>query len=117
MQTTLKLEELLMFILGVFAFNQLSFAWWWFVVLILIPDLGMLGYLINTKIGAIVYNAFHHKGIAIITFLLGTYLQNDVLKLAGIILFSHGSLDRVFGYGLKYSSSFYETHLGKIRNK
>ena len=116
MQITLKLEELFMFILGILAFNQLNFAWWWFVVLILTPDLGMLGYLINTKTGAIMYNAFHHKGIAIAIFVLGMCLQNDILQLAGIILFSHASLDRVFGYGLKYFDNFKHTHLGEIGN-
>lgn len=48
MEITLKLEELVMFGLGIFAFNQLDFAWWWFLVLILTPDIGMLGYLVNS---------------------------------------------------------------------
>nr|WP_317038962.1 DUF4260 family protein [Urechidicola croceus] len=55
-----------MFLLSVFLFNQLHFNWWWFLVLILIPDIGILSYLINTKVGAISYNLFHHKGIAIL---------------------------------------------------
>ncbi|MFI1745220.1 DUF4260 domain-containing protein [Thalassobellus sediminis] len=116
MKTTLKLEELAMFILGIFAFNQLHFAWWWFLALILTPDVGMLGYVINTKIGGIVYNIFHHKGLAILFYIIGIYLQNDVLQLVGIILFSHASFDRALGYGLKYSDNFKNTHLGQIGN-
>jgi hypothetical protein len=114
MQTTLKIEELFMFILGIFMFNQLDFNWWWFIVLILTPDISMLGYIINTRIGALLYNIFHHKGIAILTYFIGFYTQNEILQLIGIILFSHASFDRIFGYGLKFSDSFKNTHLGKI---
>lgn len=111
MKTSLGIEELFMFVLGVFLFNQLEFSWWWFLVLILTPDIGMLGYIFNTKIGAIGYNVFHHKGIAIIIYLTGVYFQNHILELIGIILFSHASLDRIFGYGLKYFDAFKHTHL------
>jgi hypothetical protein len=42
-------------------------------------------------------------------------LRADIwLQLAGIILFTHSSMDRVFGYGLKYPDSFNNTHLGPI---
>lgn len=110
----LKLEEFLMFGLGIYLFSLLDFKWWWFLVLILTPDIGMVGYLINTKIGAILYNIFHHKGIAILLYLIGVYFENEVVKLIGVILFSHASFDRVFGYGLKYFDTFKHTHLGTI---
>jgi len=106
-----------MFILGVFAFKLLDFNWWWFLVLLLTPDVGMLGYAVNSKIGAITYNLLHHKGIAIVIYLSGVYLQNEIIQLIGVILFSHSSLDRVFGYGLKYADGFKHTHLGYIGQK
>ena len=114
MKTFLKLEELLMFTLGIYFFSLLNFDWWWFLVLILTPDIGMLGYLFNTKTGAISYNIFHHKGVAIIIYLLGVYLSIPLCQLIGIILFSHASMDRIFGYGLKYEKGFKYTHLGEI---
>ena len=117
MKTSLKIEELCMFALGIFMFNQLTFSWWWFLVLILTPDIGMLGYIINTKVGAIAYNIFHHKGIAIIVYFVGVYFQSQVIQLIGVILFSHASLDRVFGYGLKYFDAFNRTHLGTVGKK
>ena len=94
-----------MFGLGILAFNQLDFAWWWFLVLILTPDIGMLRYLVNSKIGALIYNIFHHKGLAILVYIAGIYFANNIMELTGIILFSHASFDRVFGYGLKYDTS------------
>lgn len=114
MKTLLKTEELLMFILGLYVFSLLNFEWWWFPALLLLPDIGMLGYLVSPKIGAIAYNGFHHKGIAVIFYLLGVYFQFSLLQLVGVILFSHASMDRIFGYGLKYFDTFNNTHLGKI---
>ena len=114
MKSILKLEELLQFALGIYLFSTLSYAWWWFLVLILLPDIGMLGYLVNTKTGALTYNVFHHKGLAILIFLAGVYFEIEVMQLIGTILFSHAALDRVFGYGLKYADNFKNTHLGHL---
>ncbi|WP_026450212.1 DUF4260 domain-containing protein [Aequorivita capsosiphonis] len=114
MQTTLKIEELAQFILGIVLFSQLDYVWWWFLVLILTPDIGAIGYLINTKIGAFTYNIFHHKAVAIFIGLIGFYFDNSLLILIGVILFSHAAMDRIFGYGLKYPDSFKNTHLGSI---
>ncbi|WP_242117044.1 DUF4260 domain-containing protein [Aestuariivivens sediminicola] len=116
MKAALKIEELFMFLLGVILFGQLDFNWWWFLVLLLAPDIGMLGYLFNPKTGAITYNLLHHKGLAIGLYVIGIYLQNQGLQLAGIMLFAHASLDRIFGYGLKYFSDFKHTHLGNLGN-
>ena len=114
MKTIIKLEELGLFILGIYLFSLLNFEWWWFLVLILAPDLAMLGYLFGNKSGAFFYNVFHHRGIAILVYILGCYLKIELLQLIGIILFSHSSMDRIFGYGLKYESGFKYTHLGEI---
>ena len=114
MKSILKLEELLQFALGIYLFSTLSYTWWWFLVLILLPDIGMLGYLVNTKTGALTYNVFHHKGLAILIFLVGIYFEIEVMQLLGSILFSHAALDRVFGYGLKYADNFKNTHLGHL---
>ncbi len=117
MKVLLKVEELMMFVLGIFMFGLLGYQWWWFLVLILLPDIGMLGYIFSNKIGAITYNLFHHKGLAILLYFLGMYFSSPIIQLAGIILFSHASLDRVLGYGLKYDKGFKYTHLGEIGNK
>ncbi len=117
MERTLKLEELAMFGFSIFLFNQTEYAWWVYLALILVPDIGMIGYVINTKIGAITYNLFHHKGIALCVLILGYYYFLDWVVLAGIILFGHAALDRMLGYGLKYEDSFKHTHLGWLNGK
>jgi hypothetical protein len=118
MKRTIALEEAAMFGLSIFLFSQLSFAWWWFLVLILTPDISMLGYLVNTQMGAMAYNFFHHKAVAIVIYVTGLFLNNEVVQLIGLILFGHSSMDRMMGYGLKYPDSFQNTHLGVIgKNK
>ena len=114
MKTILKLEELAQMILGIYLFYLLPFSWWWFIALILAPDIGFLGYAFGNKVGAIVYNIFHHKGVAIAIYLLGSYLSEPIVQLVGVILFSHSAMDRFFGYGLKLDKGFKFTHLGEI---
>lgn len=114
MKKLLKLEELFMFGLSIFLFSKLDFAWWWYPALLFAPDLSMIGYLVNSQVGAATYNFVHHKALGISVFVLGVVFVNPSLQLAGLILFGHSSMDRVLGYGLKYPDAFKHTHLGTI---
>ncbi len=117
MKSIIQLEEVLMFVLGIYLFSLLDYRWYWFLILLLTPDIGMLGYLFGNKIGAVVYNIFHHKGLAILLYIIGVYLNMQVVQLVGIILFSHSAMDRAMGYGLKFDKGFKFTHLGEIGKK
>lgn len=114
MKNLLRLEELALFLLAVFLFAELDYAWWVFLILFLAPDLGALGYLAGPQTGAVTYNLTHHKGITIAAYLVGALLGSQILLLAGVIMLAHSSFDRVVGYGLKYPDSFAHTHLGWI---
>ena len=114
MRNLIRLEELLLFLLSIFLFVPLDYAWWWYAVLFLAPDVGMLGYVVNPAVGAVTYNVLHHQGIAVIAYVTGAILGSPPLQLAGVILLGHSSLDRVLGYGLKYPDSFQHTHLGQV---
>ncbi|HMI77374.1 MAG TPA: DUF4260 domain-containing protein [Ferruginibacter sp.] len=117
MKLTLKLEELAMLIVTICYLYAMGYAWWSYLLLALAPDISMLGYVAGNKAGAFCYNLFHHKGIAIACFMIGLLYDIDVLVLIGIILFGHSSMDRFFGYGLKYEEGFKFTHLGSIGKK
>ncbi|MBU1373538.1 MAG: DUF4260 domain-containing protein [Bacteroidetes bacterium] len=119
MKTILKTEELAQLSIAVYALylQPIHIFWGLWIILFLAPDLGMLGYLINTKIGAIIYNLFHHKLIAILISAFGFFFANHILLLIGIILFAHSSFDRMMGYGLKYNDGFNHTHLGMVGKK
>ena len=114
MHNLLTLEEVGQFFLSIILFNQLDYAWWIFPACLLLPDLSMIGYLVDTKTGAWIYNFFHHKLLAITILCIGFWLNHSILVLAGTILFGHSALDRIFGYGLKFNDNFKNTHLGWI---
>jgi hypothetical protein len=114
MKTILKLEETALFIFGIYLFSLLNLEWWWFLILLLAPDLSMIGYAFGNKNGALFYNIAHHKGVAVVLYIFGCYFTNEILQLSGIILLSHSAMDRILGYGLKYEKGFKYTHLGEI---
>ncbi|MGB4849957.1 MAG: DUF4260 family protein, partial [Saprospiraceae bacterium] len=61
MKYMIQLEELGLMaiaILGLYL-QPIQFTWWIWILLFFSPDLGMIGYLINTKIGAVTYNLLH----------------------------------------------------------
>ncbi len=114
MKKVLQLEELGMFLLSIYLFSRLPFAWWWYPALILVPDVSMVGYAFGNKAGAISYNVVHHKALAIAVYIAGIQFQSEWLQLTGLILFGHSSMDRLMGYGLKTFKGFKSTHLGEL---
>jgi len=106
-----------MFGLSIFALTLFKAEWWYYLLLPFGPDISMIGYAGGNKMGAFMYNLFHHKGIAIFIFVLGWLMHNDNVQIAGIILFGHSSIDRVLGYGLKLKEGFRYTHLGSLDKK
>jgi len=117
MKTVLRFEEFGIFLFSVYLFSTIAYQWWLFPLLLFVPDISMVGYLKDTKIGAFIYNLFHFRALALALYVLGIYLFAPIVSLIGVILFAHSSLDRAFGYGLKFADSFGHTHLGMIGNK
>ena len=117
MKNLLILEEAALMALGIFMFGLFGFQWWLLPVLILLPDISMIGYLAGPKVGAYLYNIAHHKGIAIVLYFVGIQFMWPIIQFIGTILFIHSAMDRIFGYGLKYEKRFKFTHLGEIGKK
>lgn len=117
MKNIIKLEEMAMLAISIAALYTLKADWWYYLLLALAPDISMVGYIAGNKVGAFCYNLFHHKGIAILVFAMGLFFSNELAVFTGIILFGHSSMDRMFGYGLKYEEGFKFTHLGAIGKK
>jgi uncharacterized protein DUF4260 len=105
-KTLIKLEELTLVLLAFYLFLTLDYAWWWFPLLFFIPDVSMIGYLINSQIGAVTYNFIHHKALAILLYLFGGFTQLPVLQLAGLVMLGHSSLDRALGFELQQTKEF-----------
>ena len=128
MKNLLRLEEVAQFLVCLAILIGFNVEWWVYLLLLLGPDIGMLGYLINSRVGAVTYNVLHHKGLALVILLIGFFLVPyaltdtadgiaETLRLAGVILYGHASMDRIFGYGLKFGDNFHHTHLGWIGGK
>lgn len=117
MNALIRIEDITKLLLAYGASLYIGYSWWVFLAWLLVPDLSMLGYLLNSRVGAWVYNLFHHQGLAIAVGVAGVVMAVPELQLAGLVLFGHSAMDRAFGYGLKYEDSFQHTHLGWIGNK
>jgi hypothetical protein len=89
-------------------------GWLLFAVLLLAPDLGMLGYLANTRVGAVTYDLLHTTVLPIGLALYGFLGDHTTALSLGLIWLAHIGMDRLLGYGLKYTSGFKDTHLGRV---
>lgn len=116
MKNILRIEELAKLVLCYLLSLYLDYSWWVFLAWLLVPDISMLGYLINRRAGAIVYNIVHHQALAVLAGLIGLWTGGSEWILLGLVLFGHSSMDRAFGFGLKYMDDFKHTHLGWIGN-
>jgi len=119
MKYFIALEEAALALSGIYLLTiyNMGLPVWVWVPLFLSPDVAMLGYLVNTRVGALTYNLFHHRAVALIIVAYGYYTHNSYCISIGILLFAHSSFDRMLGYGLKYADSFKHTHLGWLPEK
>jgi hypothetical protein len=107
----LRIEEGAVLLATLFVYRQLHFNWLLFALLFLTPDLFMLGYLLNVRAGAAIYNLVHTLTLPL-ALLLISYLQHWQLAVGmALIWTTHIAFDRLLGYGLKYPTYFKDTHL------
>src|SRR3712207_6172763 len=90
-------------------------SWLLFGALVFAPDLSMLGCLAGPKVGAAIYNAFHTYGMPAVVGALGMIFASPVVVAVALIWFAHIGMDRTVGYGLKYPTSFKDTHVQRVR--
>lgn len=109
-----RVEGGVIFLLALWVFAAMSGNWWLFALLILAPDISMLGYAINARWGAHIYNAGHTYIVPLGIAILGYLLNEIYLMIIPVIWIAHIGVDRMLGYGLKLPSGFRDTHLGRI---
>jgi Domain of unknown function (DUF4260) len=113
--TLLRVEGVALLALSVLLYWVNGGSWLLFGVLLLAPDLSMLGYLAGPKVGAAIYNAFHTYAMPAVVGALGMIFASPVAMAVALIWFAHIGVDRTVGYGLKYPTSFKDTHLRRVR--
>jgi hypothetical protein len=110
----LRAEEAVLLTLTIFAYQHLHYSWLLFVLLFFAPDLFMLGYLLNPRVGATTYNLAHTLTLPVTLLVAGYLLHWHLAIPLAIIWVAHISFDRLLGFGLKYPTSFKGTHIQEI---
>jgi hypothetical protein len=77
----LRIKGLAYAALALIGYAYSGYSWWLFAALILVPDVSMLGYLINPSFGAAIYNLVHTLTFPILL-LFGAALFANMLLLA-----------------------------------
>jgi hypothetical protein len=111
----LRFEGLAAFAAALFLYWHGGFSWAAFALFFLGPDLSMLAYLAGPRAGAIGYNFVHTYTLPLVLTLAGFAGGVPMAAAGGLIWIAHIGLDRMLGYGLKYSTAFGDTHLGRFR--
>lgn len=114
MGNLIKLENAFVFITVIIVYYMFGFSFWIFLIFLLVPDISMLGYLINFKIGSVIYNIGHSYIVPIIITLFYLVIRETLILEISLIWLAHISMDRTIGYGLKYAAGFDKTTIQKV---
>ncbi|MBN2503275.1 MAG: DUF4260 domain-containing protein [Anaerolineales bacterium] len=110
----LHLEGLAVLVVALAFYGMRGYSWWAFALLLFTPDLAMVFYLIDARVGSVAYNSVHFYAVPLalggIALATGWGLG---LQLA-LIWLVHIGMDRTLGYGLKYPTEFKDTHFNHI---
>jgi hypothetical protein len=110
----LRLEGFAVLAGAVSLYFEAGYEWWLFLALLLVPDVGGLGYLLGPRLGAAVYDTTHLEAFPVALAVLGVLVDNDLCVKLGLIWLAHIGMDRAVGYGLKYPTSHKDTHLQRV---
>lgn len=112
--TILRLEGAVVLAFAVFSYHVLGAPWLWFFVLLLVPDVFMVGYLAGSRVGAAVYNVGHTYLLPGLMAAVGIVSGTTGLFYVAAIWTAHIGLDRLLGFGLKDPTGFKDTHLQRV---
>jgi hypothetical protein len=113
----LRLEGAALFFCSIFFYHSLGAGWIFFVSLCLWPDISLLGFLVNRKLGSVLYNLVHTEVLPGALAASSFALHRTSLLAFALIWLSHIGFDRLIGAGLKYPQSghwFKDTHLQRV---
>jgi len=112
----LHLEGAAVLAVSLFSYHWLQASWFQFALLFLVPDVSMLGYAANVRIGAISYNSVHCYAAPLILAACSLGTDHSAVLGLSLIWIAHIGFDRMLGYGLKYPTRFKDTHLNPNRH-
>jgi len=113
----IRLEFATLTVVAAYFFIHHGFAWYWLIPMFFAYDLGMIGYVINSKVGAVSYNIAHSLLLPLILLVAYSVQPHEWMLFIALTQLLHIGMDRCLGYGLKYGTGFTHTHLGIIGRK
>jgi len=109
-----RVEAAVLFGVSLALYMWFDFPTYIFFSLLFVFDLSMLGYFIDDRTGALLYNLGHSIAWPLGLFWYSVFYDSSVAFAFGLIWLAHIGMDRALGYGLKFSTGFNHTHLGKL---
>lgn len=97
-----------------FYFAGLDQPWWLVPLLLLLPDLLIVGYAASSRVGAWLYDLAHSYPAPALLGAVATVADEPLWQGVALIWFAHIGMDRALGFGLKYETDFRDTHLGRL---
>ncbi|MHB1958018.1 MAG: DUF4260 domain-containing protein [Acidobacteriaceae bacterium] len=113
-RTWLRAEGFTVLVVSVLLYWNFGARWWLFVLLLLVPDLSMLGYAVSPRVGRLSYNIVHSYLLPMSIAIAAIAVHRFRLLPLVCIWTAHIGMDRFLGYGLKLSDQFGDTHLGRL---
>ena len=110
----LRVEGLATAVAAVVLYFHLGHPWWLLALLVLAPDLAMIGYLAGVRSGAAAYDLAHLEALPVALGTAGVLAGSDVAVELALVWLVHVGADRALGYGLKYPTRFEDTHLQRV---
>lgn len=112
----LHLEGAAVLLVATVAFFRLGHPWWLFLLLLLAPDLSLLGLLAGPRVGAVAYNVVHTMVGPLALLGVGWWLggSQSMAVAVALVWLAHIGMDRLVGYGLRYPDSEQRTHFSEL---
>lgn len=110
----LHLEGVAVLISALILYANQQFNWWVFTLFLLTPDLPMLLYPLNPRLGSIAYNLVHTIIFPLTLAIFSVFNDSNLGLQIALIWIAHIGMDRAFGYGFKYAGEFKQTHFSRI---
>ena len=112
-----RLEAACLLFAMAITFAHRHYSWLEFLVVFLLIDLSIIGYLFNKKVGAVLYNLAHSLIVPLLLSGLSEIMFGTFITPLAVIWLAHIATDRMLGFGLKDVEGFRHTHLGHICRK
>lgn len=110
----LQLEGLAILAAAIVGYGYQGYGWLAFILLLLVPDVSMIGYLVNDQWGSLGYNLGHTYILPLLLGVLSLVFEAPLGLQVALTWLAHIGMDRMLGYGLKYEAGFKETHLSRV---